>query len=71
MNLYDFCELLQKDYLVVAVDRGQVIFFDGYISSIGDADTIGINEAKRFFISRIELDSSYYDADIVLYGYSY
>ena len=26
MNLYDFCQLLQKDYLVVAVDRGQVIF---------------------------------------------
>lgn len=69
MNLYDFCQLLGKDYLVVAIDRGQVTFFDGYISSI--PDTIGIKEAKKFNISRIELNSSYYDADIVLDGYSH
>ena len=69
MNLYDFCQLLGKDYIVVAVDRGQVIFFDGNISSIPEA--IGVNKAKKFKISRIELNSRYYDADIVLDGYSY
>lgn len=70
MNLYDFCKLLHEDYILVAINRGEVVF-DGRVSSIGVADTLGVSEAQRFIIRDIELDSEYYDADIVVSGQMY
>lgn len=70
MNLLDFCELLGEDYLVVAVDHDNIVF-DGRASSIGDADKIGIEDARTFVIFQIELNSIDYDADIVVFGQQY
>lgn len=70
MNLLDFCNALHEDYIVVAINRGEVIF-DGRASSIGDADRLGAYEAQRFIIRDIELNSEYYDADIVVSGQTY
>lgn len=70
MNLFDFCRLLHEDYIVVAINRGEIIF-DGRASSIGDADRLGVYEAQRFIIRDIELNSDRYDADIVVSGQMY
>ena len=70
MNLFDFCNLLHEDYIVVAISRGEVVF-DGRASSIGDADKLGTYDAQKFIISDIELNSEYYDADIVISGHIY
>ena len=70
MNLYDFCKILHEDYIVVAINRGEIVF-DGRASSIGDADKLGAYEAQRFIIRDIELDSTLYDADIVVSGQIY
>ncbi len=70
MNLFDFCNVLHEDYIVVAINRGEIIF-DGRASTIGDADTLGAYEAQRFIIRDIELNSEYYDADIVVSGQMY
>ena len=70
MNLFDFCKLLHEDYIIVAINRGEIVF-DGRASSIGDADTLGAYDAQRFIIRDIELDSARYDADIVVSGQMY
>ena len=70
MNLLDFCNALHEDYIVVAINRGEIVF-DGRASSIGDADTLGAYEAQRFIIRDIELYSERYDADIVVSGQMY
>lgn len=70
MNLFDFCKLLHEDYIIVAINRGEVVF-DGRASSIGASDTLGVYEAQRFIIRDVELNSVYYDADIVVSGQMY
>ena len=70
MNLFDFCTALHEDYIVVAISRGEIIF-DGRASAIGDADTLGAYDAKRFIIRNIMLYSDQYDADIVVSGQMY
>ena len=70
MNLLDFCNALHEDYIVVAINRGEIIF-SGPASYIGNVDILDKYEAQRFIIRDIELNSVRYEADIVVSGQIY
>ena len=69
MTLYDLVTKIDGRPIVTVIDEDGHRIFDGYPSMIGDADTMGINEAKAFDIEFFVLNSEAYDSDMVIYGH--
>lgn len=69
MSLYDLLTKVDGNPIVVVIDEYGHKIFDGYPSRIGDADTMGFEEAKAFEVEFFVINSEAHNADMAVYGH--